>query len=129
MQNLKGWKFPIQVDEDTGKIKTVEGNENVRQAIKVILETQKYERKIFTNFGTNLRSFMFEVVNPQFISSLKKAIDSSLRTWEEHISDMNVSVKASSGMVSVVEANIDYITDLEPTQERVRKRIDANEKE
>lgn len=128
MQNLKGWKFPIKVNEDTGKIETVENNENVKQSVRLILETQQYERKIFPTFGTNLRSFMFEVVNPQFISSLKKAIDSSLRTWEEHIEDMNVSVKASSGMVSVVEANIDYITDIEPTQERVSKRIDANEK-
>ena len=31
MPSLKGWKFPIQVDEDTGKIKTVENNENVKQ--------------------------------------------------------------------------------------------------
>lgn len=129
MQSLKGWKFPIQVDADTGKIKTVENNESVRQSIKIILETQQYERKIFPSFGTNLRSFMFEVVDPQFISSLKKAIDSSLRTWEEHIVDMNVSVRASSGVVSVVEANIDYVTDFEPTQERISRRIDANDKE
>ena len=129
MPNLKGWKFPIQVDEDTGKIKTIENNENIKQSIRIILETQKHERKIFTNFGTNLRSFMFEIVNPEFISTLKEAIDSSLRTWESHIDDMNVSVRATSGPVSIVRANIDYITDLEPTQERVSARIDENDKE
>ena len=129
MPSLKGWKFPIQVDEDTGKIKTVENNENVKQSIKIILETQRYERKIFSSFGTNLRSYMFEVVNPTFITELKNTIASSLRTWEQYISDLHVYVKASSGPVSIVEAGIDYITDLEPTQERVVTRIDANDKE
>ena len=129
MPSLKGWKFPIQVDEDTGKIKTVEDNENVKQDIKVILETQKFERKIFQDFGTDLRSFMFEVVNPEFISTLKKTIVSSLKDWESHIDDLNVSVRASAGPVSIVDANIDYITDIEPTQERVSTRIDQNDKD
>lgn len=129
MQSLKGWKFPIQVDEDTGKIKTIEDNDNVKQAIRIILSTQRYERKIVFNFGTDLRAFMFEIVNPEFISTLKEAISSSLRRWESHISDMNVSIKASMGPVSIVEANVDYITDIEPTQERISTRIDANDKE
>ena len=129
MQNLRGWKFPIQVDEDTGRIKTVENNENVKQSVRLILETQQFERKIFTNFGTDLRSYMFEVVNPPLITSLKNAISSSLQTWEKHITDLNVSVRASSGPVSVLESSVDYTTDIEPTQERVSMKIDASDKE
>ena len=60
---------------------------------------------------------------------MKDSITSSLRTWENHIEDMNVSVKATAGPVSIVQASIDYITDIEPTQERVTTRIDANDKE
>ena len=127
MPVIKGWKFPIQVDEVTGKIKTVEDNENIKQSVRVILETQKYERKIFPNFGTDLRSYMFEVVDPNFISRLRKSIETSLKMWESHIEDLNVSVNASSGPISKVEVAIDYITDIEPTQERVKKRIDAND--
>ena len=101
MDNLKGWKFPIQVDEATGKIKTIENNDNVRQAINIILSTQRQERKIVFNFGTNLRAFMFEIVNPEFISTLKETISSSLRRWESHILDLNVSVKASMERLSI----------------------------
>ena len=72
---------------------------------------------------------MFEIVNPEFISTLKETISSSLRRWESHILDLNVSVKASMGPVSTVEADVDYITDIEPTQERISTRIDANDKE
>jgi len=124
---IKGWKFPVQVNKTTGKIETIEDNENIKQSVRIILGTQKYERKVVPTFGTDLRSYMFEIVDPTFIATLKSAIISSLRMWEQHIADMEVTVKASAGPVSVVEANIDYITDIEPTQERVTKRIDSND--
>lgn len=128
MAVLKGWKFPVQIDEDTGRIKTVEDNESIRQSLKLILNTQRNERKIFTDFGTNLRSFMFEVVDPSFVSTLKNNIASSVKKWEKHIRDINVSVSASSGTVSTVESSIDYITDIEPTQERVITKVETNDK-
>lgn len=127
MPVIKGWKFPIQVDEVTGKIKTVEDNENVKQSVRVILETQKHERKIYPIFGTDLRSYMFDIVTPNFISGLKKEITAALETWESHIDDLNVAVKASSGPISKVEVAIDYITDIEPVQERVKKNLNPNQ--
>lgn len=127
MPVIKGWKFPVQIDKSSGKIQTVEDNECVKQSVRVILGTQKYERKIVPNFGTDLRWFMFQVVDPNFISDVKKTITDSLNEWEEHIASLNVSVNSSTGPVSTVNVNIDYITDIEPTQERVSQRIDANE--
>lgn len=128
MSVIKGWKFPIQVDEDNGKIKTIEDNENVKQSVKLILNTQKQERKIFTNFGTDLRNFMFEVVDPPMITTLKSAVEVSLKEWEKHIQDLHISVNATASPVSTVSTSIDYITDIEPTQERVVNAIDTNEK-
>ncbi len=127
MSVIKGWKFPIQVDEVTGKIKTVEDNEDVKQSIRIILETQKNERKIYPNFGTDLRSYMFEIVDHVFISNIKNTIESSIKMWATHIEDMNVAVNASSGAISKIEVNIDYITDIEPIQERLYKRVDKND--
>ncbi|MGN1041273.1 MAG: GPW/gp25 family protein, partial [Acutalibacteraceae bacterium] len=74
MAVIKGWKFPVQVDENTGKIKTVEDNENIKQSVRMILETHPYERKIVENFGTDLRPFMFEVISPRVISDLKDKV-------------------------------------------------------
>ncbi len=124
MPVVKGWKFPIQLDEVTGKIKTVEDNENIKQSIKVILDTQKEERKIVPSFGSNIRSYMFEVVDPIFISDIKRSVRSSIETWQKHITDINVSVKASNGSVAKVKVDIDYVTDIEPTQERFTKKLD-----
>lgn len=119
MSVIKGWKFPIQVDESSGKIKTVEDNENIKQSVKMILETRPYERKIVSDFGTDLRKYMFETINPTTISSLKDDVTNSIQRWESHVQDLNVNVKSETGTVSYLEASVDYITDIEPTQERV----------
>ena len=124
MAVIKGWKFPIQLDEVTGKMKTVEDNENIKQSVRMILETQKEERKVVPDFGSELRSYMFEVVNPTFISDVKRSVRAAIETWQDHINDLNVSVKATNGAIAKVEVNIDYITDIEPTQERITKKLD-----
>ena len=46
MAVIKGWKFPIQINESNGRIQTVEDNECVKQSVKMILSTQLYERKM-----------------------------------------------------------------------------------
>ena len=127
MSVIKGWKFPVQIDKKTGRIMTVEDNENIKQSVRVIIGTQQYERKIVPNFGTYLRWFMFQVVDPPFISEVRKTITNAINKWESHISSLNVSVNASAGPICTVTTNIDYITDIEPTQERVSQRIDAND--
>ena len=126
MSVIKGWKFPVQVDENTGKIMTVEDNENIKQSIRIILDTQRNERKIVPNFGTDSRSYIFELVDPEFISGLRSETERSIKTWEKHIRDINVSVKATNGPVSSVEVNIDYITTIMPIQERVINKLEMN---
>ncbi len=126
MATIKGWKFPIQVDKDTGKIQMIEDNENVKQDVRIILGTEQYERKIYANFGTNTRSFMFETVDPVFMTNLKRTIEDSLKIWEKHISELDVEVNAPPGPISKVEVNIDYTTDIIPVQERYTHEINTS---
>lgn len=121
MPVIKGWKFPVQVDESSGKIKTIEDNENIKQSVRMILETRPQERKIVPKFGADLRPYVFETISPSVISSLKSEVEHSIRTWESHVADLNVSVKSKTGTVSYLETGVDYITDIEPTQERISK--------
>lgn len=124
MAVLTGWKFPIQLDEVTGKIKTVEDNQNIKQSIRMILDTQLQERKIVPNFGSEIRSYMFGVVNPIYIADIRRSVRSAIEMWQKNIRDLNVSVKATDGPIAKVEVNVDYITNIEPTQERFTKKLD-----
>ncbi len=126
MATVRGWNFPVKIDKDTGRIMTSEDNENIKQSIRVILRTQLNERKLISSFGTNIQSFLFEVVDPTFIGDLKKTITGSLKRWEKNIRSLNVSVSTNGGAVSSVIVNVDYITNISPVQERVTHKMTIN---
>ena len=121
MPVIKGWKFPVQVDKANGKIKTVEDNENIKQSVRMIIETRPQERKIVPEFGADLRPYVFETINSTVIHSLETEVEDAIKTWESHVQDLNINVKSETGTVSYLEASVDYITDIEPTQERISK--------
>jgi len=124
MKIIEGWEFPIEIDTKTGKIKTVSDNDVVKQSINIILRTQIFERKILKNFGSELRSFMFGSVDPNYISSFKKSIEYAIKTWEKHVQEVEISVKTNGGIISKIDAEIDYVTDINPSRERIKRGLD-----
>lgn len=126
MKIIEGFGFPIDIDETSGKIKTVSNNQTVKQSINMILKTQIMEHKIFKNYGSELKSFMFGIIDSNYIYSFKKAVENSIKKWEPHISEMLVNVNSKAGASSEIEADIEYTTDISPTIERTKRKININ---
>lgn len=124
MAKLKGWKFPIDVDPATGKIMTIEDNDNVKQSVNIILQTGLGERIMRSHFGLDSRRFMFESVDLTLINSMTNSISDVIELWEEHINQLSVVVEQSRNNISSVVANIDYITDIFPQQDSIVKVFD-----
>ena len=123
---VEGWSFPIDIDEKSGKIRTVSNNETIKQSVNMILKTQPFERKIFQYYGSELKSFMFGIADANYVYSFKKSVEDAISTWEHHVKELKVSVKANPGPVSQIEANIEYTTDIMPIIERTSKKLNIN---
>lgn len=127
MAKLSGWSFPVDVDEATGRIRMVEDNDCVRQNIRLIVQTDRGERKMRPSFGAGLNRFMFQNVDLVLVNRMTDAIARSIQLWEEHIRGVNVRVAQSEENSAAVTVDIDYITDLAPTQrEQIEQEIALN---
>lgn len=127
MARLSGWSFPVDVDEATGRIRMVEDNDCVRQNIRLIVQTDRGERKMRPSFGAGLNRFMFQNVDLVLVNRMSDAIARSIQLWEEHIRGVNVRVAQSEENSAAVLVDIDYITDLAPTQrEQIEQEIALN---
>ena len=73
----RGWAFPVAVDA-IREIATAAYEDDVQQAIRIILGTEPGERVMRPDFGTGLRGLMFEPINTTTIARLP-AIGSSRR--------------------------------------------------
>jgi phage baseplate assembly protein W len=103
----KGWKFPVKVD-GSGRIVLSEFEEDIREAIRIILLTAKGERVMRPQFGTGLHDFVFETMSVTNIGTIQAAIQNALIEWEPRIELLAVKVEADPGEVGKLLINIDY---------------------
>jgi Bacteriophage baseplate protein W len=111
----RGWKFPVQVDS-SGRIRLSQYEEDIREAIRIILLTAKGERVMRPEFGTGLHNFVFETMSVTNIGSIQAAIQNALIEWEPRIELLSVNVEADQGEVGKLLINIDYVVRATNTQ-------------
>lgn len=103
----KGWGFPVRVDA-AGRIVLSEFEEDIREAVRLVLLTAKGERVMRPGFGTGLHNFVFETMSATNIGTIQAAIQNALIEWEPRIELLSVSVEADQGEVGKLLVNIDY---------------------
>jgi uncharacterized protein len=88
----KGWAFPVCLEG--GQIATAAYDEDVRQAILIVLGTDPGERVMRPEFGAGLRAFVFEPLTPSTTEALRQRVQEALVDWEPRIDVERVTVTA-----------------------------------
>jgi len=103
----KGWKFPVQVDS-SGRIALSLFEEDIREAIRIVLLTAKGERVMRPDFGAGLSDFVFETLSVSNIGVIQAAIHDALIEWEPRIELLSVKVEPDRGDIGRLLIDIDY---------------------
>jgi phage baseplate assembly protein W len=88
----RGISFPPRVGAD-GRIAWSEGETNVQDAIRVILQTDNDERLRLPQFGAGLTRYLFEPNTVATRSRLERQIVRALAEWEPRIAVDGVDVQ------------------------------------
>ena len=86
-----GWAFPPQLDV-RGELSTVSYEEDIRQAIRIILATAPGERVMRPDFGAGLNALMFEPINTTTMTLARRRVEEALTVWEPRIDRISVTV-------------------------------------
>ena len=104
----KGWSFPVQVDSNTGDIAVVAYEEDIRQAILLILRTALGERVMRPDFGAGLETLVFEPVNTTTMALVQHRVEKALITWEPRIDVNDVKVTTDPATRNMLNIAIGY---------------------
>ncbi len=104
-----GFRFPVQVDPLTGRVRTSSDEEDIREAIMIILGTQPGERPMSPHFGCPINSFVFGTADQTSLTLLKNEVETSLVMWEPRIKDISVRIEQSPDDSGVLLIEIDYV--------------------
>src|SRR3954465_8368873 len=88
----RGISFPPRVGAD-GRIAWSEGEENVRESIRVILMTEFRERVMAAEFGCGLAEMLFEPNTVATRHTIGERIARALAVWEPRVAVEDVSVE------------------------------------
>ena len=88
-----GWAFPIRLDE-SGEVAQVSHEEDIRQAVLLILQTELGERVMRPGFGAGLHSLVFEPLSTRTVALARHRVETALVTWEPRIDSIQVKVTA-----------------------------------
>lgn len=103
----KGWKYPVRVDEN-GKIAVSENDEDIKEAIRIILGTAKGERVMRPDFGCGIHEFVFTSMNAVNLSLIETSVRDALTLWEPRIELINVKTDTEKADEGKLFINIDY---------------------
>jgi uncharacterized protein len=90
----RGLSFPVAVDPATSAIALAEYEEDIRQVIRIILDTDPGERVMRPDFGAGLRALVFEPINTHTLALARHRVEQALVLWEPRIDSVTVKVDA-----------------------------------
>ena len=100
-----GWNFPIRVDRrlDTefaapyrgsGGIALARHEEDIEQAITIVLSTAKGERRMRPSFGCDIHTLVYAPANTSTFGLMRLYVEEALRMWEPRIDVKDVAITA-----------------------------------
>lgn len=110
-----GWAFPVQFESD-GSISMAAHDEDIRQAIRIILGTNPGERVMRPEFGAGLMSFVFEPLNTTTLALIRRRVETALIDWEPRIQVQDVMVSSDPSESGKVLIEVGYSVRASNTQ-------------
>jgi len=98
-----GLAFPLQVDR-RGGIALARDEQDIDQAIQLILGTAPGERPMRPEFGCGLHDFVFDSIDANTVGKMEDAIRKALERWEPRIDVQTVefdTTQADNGLLTI----------------------------
>lgn len=103
----RGIAFPPRLTAD-GSLAWSEGEDNVRESIRIILMTEQRERLRLPQFGGGLRKYLFEPNTVATRRQIEERITRALAIWEPRVRLESVAVEEDPADPESAIATIRY---------------------
>jgi phage baseplate assembly protein W len=104
----RGVAFPLRVDR-RGSLALVGGDEDVSEAITLILGTAPGERPMRPEFGCGIHDYIFETIDAFTMARLEQEIRTALDRWEPRIEVLDVDFDVSNAARGELMIEIGYL--------------------
>ena len=102
-----GWAYPVRTNVD-GTISLSRFEDDIREAILIILGTAKGERVMRPDFGCGIHDLVFAPINTATITLVQNSVREALTVYEPRIELMRVEVLSDRADEGKLLVDMDY---------------------
>jgi len=102
-----GWSFPPSFGAGGAEVEVVSDEEDVHQALQILLATRRGERPMQETFGCNLDAMLFEEMDQALVNRVTSLISDSVLEHEPRVVLQGVDV-SPTGEAGVLRIRVDY---------------------
>ncbi|MGH2942348.1 MAG: GPW/gp25 family protein [Solirubrobacteraceae bacterium] len=102
-----GVAFPLGVDR-RGALALARDDEDVRQAISIVLATAPGERPMRPEFGCGVHDYVFDVLDAATLGRMESEVRRALERWEPRIDVLDVGFELDESSDGPLAITIEY---------------------
>jgi hypothetical protein len=87
-----GMRFPIGLNTDGGYIKKSSGLQLIKDNLRQLLLTNRGERVMLPNFGTNIKKYLMEPLDQVLLNQVRSEILDSINAYARNIQVLKIQV-------------------------------------
>jgi len=103
-----GVAFPLRVDR-RGGLALSSGDEDVREAIALILGTAPGDRPMRPEFGCGIQNYIFDSIDAYTLGKIEQEIREALDRWEPRAEVLDVDIDLSQSADGVLLIDVGYV--------------------
>lgn len=104
----RGWAYPVHPNATHSDAALAVYEQDVREAVRIILETNRGERVMRPDFGAGLNDFLYEPINTTTMALIRHRVEEALITWEPRIRLELIEVLPAAGAHARIDITIEY---------------------
>jgi phage baseplate assembly protein W len=104
----RGWSFPPEFQKETGAVKMLEDEADIKSSLEILLATRPGERIMLPEYGCNLEELLFKPMNLTLKTYVIDLIKTAILYHEPRIDVNKIDIDTANELNGVLMINIDY---------------------
>jgi uncharacterized protein len=103
-----GWGFPPQFYNNGRDVVLVSDEDDIKESLEILFSTALEERLNYSDFGCDLKQFMFEEVNRALVTEIQQVIANAIYNYESRIKVEEIEVSESDEDDQLLLVTVSY---------------------
>lgn len=104
----RGWAWPPRLDPLSGQVALAEYEDDIRQAMRIIIETAPGERVMRPDFGCGIHELVFESVDSATLQRVRTVVQDALVRYEARIDVLGVEASRDESVDGLLLIELEY---------------------